>query len=128
MKHNEFKTKDEYLQYRKEWKAEYKQLTKDIRLLKVGKKDAQRGSTCWRNKNALDEALMLTSKIVEETYRWEPKERAKKLLEGKEYSWILWYSLPTCQQNATRMLEELKLAKQEAQRQYEEQKQKMTTL
>lgn len=79
MRNNQFKTKEEYLQYRKEWKTEYKQLSEDIRECKKDIRDMQR---------------------------------------NKEYAGGLQSSLVGLRAEATGMLEELKLAKQEAQRQY----------
>lgn len=42
MRNNKFTTKEEYLQYRKEWKAEYKQLSEDIRETKKEILDLQK--------------------------------------------------------------------------------------
>ena len=42
MRNAEFKTKEEYLQYRKDWKAEYKELSQTIREKKLLHKENSR--------------------------------------------------------------------------------------
>jgi len=74
-----FNSKETYLAYRSEWKANYKNLSQEIRETKLAIRDTQRakGNAGWMQYSLI-------------------KDRAK----------------------ATAMLEELKLAKAEAQRQY----------
>lgn len=79
MRNKTFNSKETYLAYRSEWKAEYKQLSQIIRGLKVDIKEAQ---------------------------------------HNNEYAGGMQSSLISWKKNATAMLEELKEAKQEAQRQY----------
>lgn len=76
MRNSQFKNKEEYLQYRKDWKAEYKQLSKDIRVQKY-------------------------------------YIRGQHTPSSSDY-----YELHRLRTTATCMLEELKQAKEEAQRQY----------
>jgi hypothetical protein len=79
MRNPQFKTKEEYLAYRSAWKAEYKQLSYEIR---------------------------------------ETKKDIRELMRNREYAGGLQSSLIRQRAEATAMLEELKLAKVEAQRQY----------
>ncbi len=74
-----FNSKETYLAYRSEWKANYKALSQQIRETKVDIKETQR---------------------------------------AKGYAGSMQYELLKLRKKSTAMLEELKLAKQEAQRQY----------
>lgn len=74
-----FTNKEEYLQYRKEWKAEYKQLSNEIR---------------------------------------ENKKDMKDVMRHNEYAGGIQSCLIRQRYEATTMLEQLKDAKAEAQRQY----------
>ncbi len=74
-----FNSKETYLAYRSEWKANYKALSQQIRETKIDIKETQRANG---------------------------------------YAGSMQYELLKLRKKATAMLEELKLAKQEAQRQY----------
>lgn len=76
-----FNSKETYLAYRSKWKAQYKELSQQIR---------------------------------------ETKHDIKEAMRAKEYAGRMQYSLLKMRAQATAMLEELKLAKLEAQRQYRE--------
>jgi len=79
MRNTTFNSKETYLAYRSEWKAEYKQLSHEIR---------------------------------------ETKKDIRELMRNREYAGGLQSSLIRQRAEATAMIEELKLAKIEAQRQY----------
>lgn len=81
-----FTNKEEYLAYRSAWKAEYKELSKTIRELKVKIRNIQR---------------------------------------NREYAGKMQYALIKERKAARIMLDDLKLCKMEAQRQYLEQKQSL---
>lgn len=80
MRNTEFKTKEEYLQYRNDWKDEYKQVSANIRELKNDIRNLQR--------------------------------------EGNPNVGIYQSSREKHRKQATLMLIELKLAKEEAHKQY----------
>jgi len=98
-----FNTKEEYLAYRSEWKAQYKELSQQIRDYKFC-----RWFTSVRNPDRITPEL---------------EARFKKLVakHGNKF-----YYVAPLQKKATAMLEELKEAKQEAQRQYLAAKAKQT--
>jgi hypothetical protein len=98
MKNIEFKTKEEYLAYRSEWKAEYKQLSQDIRDLKF-----------CRN---FPQANRFNNPANVKRYR----EIQKRLFNNVNTN--VYWVLEEKKRKATDMLEQLKEAKQEAQRQY----------
>ena len=86
-----FTTKDGYLQYRSQWKEQYRQLSADIRDFKFCRKHSSIGTDHY--------------------------ERIKKAHSTQFGFWpqtLAWAG----RKKATEMLEELKLAKVEAQRQY----------
>ena len=89
-----FTNKEEYLAYRSNWKAEYKELSQKIRNAKFCK---------WYC--SLGEA------------RTTPELTARFQAIGHGTDWGYW-SIYKMRQKATAMLEELKLAKVEANRQY----------
>ena len=99
-----FNTRIEYLAYRAQWKAEYKQLSADIRLFRLACSFSQRS----RHK-ALTPA---EEEIV--------AQAEKRVAPNKGYFSIssFLYQRHRLARRATEMLEELKEAKQEAQRQY----------
>ena len=74
-----FNSKETYLAYRSNWRANYKALSQQIR---------------------------------------ETKHDIKEAMRAKEYAGSMQYSLLKMRAQATAMIEELKGAKQEAQRQY----------
>lgn len=111
-----FTNKQEYLQYRKEWKETYKQLSNDIRESKWMRNISQRAYSDGYNQTYEYNRVV---KYVEST-----------LLENKRYIELynkhigkfIWYRLiPDIKKmslKAKNMLDELKLAKIEANRQY----------
>lgn len=90
-----FTNKEEYLAYRSNWKAEYKELSQQIRDYKFCR---------WFV--SLKNPKRITSEL---------EERFKKLVAKHGNRFYYVYPL---KQKATAMLAELKEAKQEAQRQY----------
>jgi hypothetical protein len=122
MRNIEFKTKEEYIQYRKNWKEEYKQLSEIIREKKWMIKEYQR---------AYNKAYIETRK---DSYFYnECFKRAEEILkdnklyqnlEGKYKNDKKWVEL--YRKEARDMMEELKLAKLEAQRQYLASKENLT--
>ena len=121
MKNFYFPTKEEYLQYRKEWKAKYKELSQTIREYKWMQKEYSRmWNKAWIAHG--DPFTLLWDDTRVNPRFWDylhlmenenEKYRVirKRYIQGKK--WIGYY-----QENATAMLEELKIAKVEAQRQY----------
>lgn len=102
MKYNEFKTKEEYLAYRSEWKAEYKQLSQDIRDLKFCRN--------FPMANRFDNP--------ENVKRY--REIEKRLFPSANQH--VYWELESKRAQATGMLEQLKEAKMMANYQYLEQK------
>ena len=121
MRNPQFKIKEEYLQYRKDWKTEYKQLSQTIREYKWMQKEYSR---MW-NKAMIAHGNPYTLSWYDTRmagHFWDyfhlmENENKKYQIIKKRYEqgkkWIGVY-----QKEATQMLEELKLAKVEAQRQY----------
>ena len=114
MRNSQFKTKEEYLQYRKDWKAEYKQLSQTIREKRWFNREYQRAY----NKATLElppiersynKIYVRTMDLLQTNQRYQ--DLIQKYKSDKK--WVELYSM-----QATQMLEELKEAKQEAQRQY----------
>ena len=99
----QFNSKETYLAYRSNWKATYKQLSHDIRLLRYAHNAIQRPS----GKELPGDAQRI--------------ESAKKLLKhnGPVYNCTFLYAKQRLSAQATAMLEELKQAKVEAQLQYQ---------
>lgn len=93
-----FTTKQEYLTYRSNWKAQYKQLSQDIRDLKFCR--------------AFPQANRFNDPKNVERYR-----EIEKRLFNNANTCVEW-KLEQARSKATQMLEELKEAKVEAQRQY----------
>ena len=114
-----FTNKEEYLQYRKEWKADYKQLSQTIREKKWLHREFNR---MW-NKAMIAHGHPNTHWDNTKSGRfWEyldvmQKENPQYVELKKKYTndrkRVELYS-----KQATQMIEELKEAKQEAQRQY----------
>ena len=115
-----FTNKEEYLQYRKDWKEEYKQLSQTIREKKWLYKEYSR---MW-NKAMIAHGHPDThwDNTIKSRSFWEyldvmQKENPQYVELNKKYTndqkWVELYS-----KQATQMLNELKEAKQEAQRQY----------
>ena len=94
MRNIKFSTKEEYLVYRSEWKAEYKTLSQQIRDFKFAR---------WYQ--TLGES------------RKSPEGDARWLKISNQYKTNCFY-VYGLKAKATGMLNELKIAKQEAQRQY----------
>lgn len=113
MSNNQFKTKEEYLQYRKDWKAEYKQLSEDIREKKWMQKELNRA---WNKGKQWGEVQEILSQNKRYQTLHEKYKNEHYLIAGLDF----YKSL------ATGMLEELKEAKQEAQRKYLVAKAKLT--
>jgi hypothetical protein len=97
MKHT-FTTKEEYLAYRSNWKAQYKELSKDIRDLKFCR--------------SFPQAHRFENPKSVERYR-----EIEKRLFNNPNTCVEW-KLIEKRVKAFRMLEELKEAKKEAQNQY----------
>jgi len=92
-----FTTKEEYLAYRSNWKAQYKQLSQDIRDLKFCRWFA-----------SLKNPVRITPDL----------EERFKMLSTKHGNIYYFYCIHASKSKATTMLDELKEAKAEAQRQY----------
>ncbi len=90
-----FNSKETYLAYRSEWKAQYKELSQQIRNAKFC-----RWYCSLRNPKRITPAMTA---------------RFQKI--GPTTDWTYW-NIFKMRERATFMLEQLKLAKQEAQRQY----------
>jgi len=119
----EFKTKEEYLEYRSEWKEKYARLSKSLRIYR---------QCCNANLTIWNKAMLMAfgsggrdyyekmSKAfdIHKVLLTEKTENHKKLesfIASNEY-------VKGSSADATAMLEELKEAKLESQRQYLEQK------
>jgi ClpP class serine protease len=124
-----FTNKEEYLQYRREWKAEYKQLSQTIREKKWLHKEFSR---MW-NKAMIAHGHPDThwNNNIKSGRFWEyldvmQKENPQYVELKKKYTndrkWVELYS-----KQATQMIEELKEAKLEAQRQYLASKEQLVT-
>ena len=126
MRNLKFNTKEEYLQYRKDWKAEYKQLSQTIREYKWMMKEYNRmwnkAMIAHGNPYALSwyDTRWYDTQVTGQFWNYFhllEKENEKYQIIRKRYEqgkkWIGYY-----QENATAILEELKEAKLEAQRQY----------
>jgi hypothetical protein len=117
-----FTNKEEYLAYRQAWKAEYKELSNTIREIKWARKFMNK--TCNKTIKELGgnrngkwcEYYNMVNKTLEEEKRFQS---ISKLVKHD-----LWSDKH--KNIATQLLEELKLAKIEAQRQYQEQHQTTT--
>ncbi len=119
-----FNNKEEYLAYRKMWKAEYKELSQSIRDAKLCRKIYQRE---WNRASKEAKLPGLNNR-----YNWSAINKLQKeYLKNNEKYQELWkkYNPSNCQYwtypnrdklkvVATRMLKELKDAKVEAQRQF----------
>ena len=116
MRNKEFKTKEEYLQYRKDWKAEYKELSQRIREKRILQKDNSRifnkavleTGTTWG-----DGLWRLVEYLTDDKKKTDPKYKELTEKYTGDRKWIELYS-----KDATLMLLELADAKVEAQRQY----------
>jgi len=124
MKNTEFKTKEEYLQYRNDWKAEYKQLSQTIREKRWLYKEYSR---MWNKAYvAHGNPFILTwdmyengrcnRRFLDYLHLMEKENKQYQILEQKYREDKNWLGV-NCKQ-ATQMLEELKEAKQKAWRQY----------
>jgi len=122
-----FNTKEEYLAYRQMWKAEYKALTQTIRdakrakyLFQVATSKANRDSHVPGQFRSYAKFHNLTKENLEQDVEYQ--ELKKKYNTTNNQYWMYPARIPL-KEAATRMLEELKGAKIEAQRQYMEQHQ-----
>ena len=126
MRNNQFKTKEEYLQYRKDWKAEYKLISQAIRDKKWLRKEYCR---------AFNQTMNLHGHPWNGVYNESQRDAFVEdlnhdLKENKRYQELKdkWKDcLESYREDATAMLEELKLAKQEARRQYLASKEQLVT-
>lgn len=116
-----FKTKEEYVAYIKEWKSRYAHITHCIRIRRLYGKENMR---IWSKavlmsgaRNSSDIAILKAFDIAK-LLRTELSEHHKKLEATVNSPDFFEYS----SEDATKALEELKLAKIEAQRQYSETK------
>lgn len=104
MRNPKFTTKEEYLQYRKDWKEEYKQLSQHIRDFKF----ARWYQSLGEKRQNLDGDRRLEE--IKKKYRTD------------------YFGVWGLKVKATSMLEELKFAKKEAQRQYLASKQSLVSV
>jgi hypothetical protein len=125
MRNTTFSTKEEYLAYRKQWKADYKALSETIRLRRLINKGYQRayGKACAQ----IDMAPSLGNSTWLERYQQRNSLRDTLLAEDKGYQTLLkkyepYKDVKASSADATRMLIELKEAKIQAQEQYLAQK------
>lgn len=88
-----FKTREEYLKWRAEWKAEYKELSRKIRELKYARKEY-----IWKYR-AKDQNTV---------------KRRTKLGVNPNYDYSASWKIPDLKYQATGMLEDLKQAKIQA--------------
>ena len=121
MRNKNFNTKEEYLQYRKDWKEKYKELSQTIREYKWMMKEYDRMwnkawiahgdpyALSWHDTRVGGRFWDYFHLLEKENEKYQIIR--KRYLQGKK--WIDYY-----QKEATAMLEELKIAKVEAQRQY----------
>ena len=110
MRNLKFTNKEEYLQYRKDWKEEYKQLSETIRDYKWMRKEWSRACNIAQSKVKKESNYY---DHVGEILKQSPRYVHLKEKYKNDRKWLEQY-----QTQATEMLTELKLAKQEAQRQY----------
>ncbi len=104
MKNIPFNSKETYLAYRSAWKAEYKNLSAEIRLLRLADRFYQRSQYAARPLGEPERRCL---------------ERATKLCAPEPFSLHLaHFNRNRHRARATEMLAELKEAKLEAQRQY----------
>ena len=130
MRNPKFNTKEEYLQYRKDWKAEYKQLSQIIREKRWLQKEVSRVTNkamvqlgfhnlpYWDTCDGLKSRNTLINLFLSENEKYQT---LRKKYEN-DYKCVELYSM-----QATQMLEELKESKQEAQRQYLASKEQLVT-
>ena len=114
MRNTEFKTKEEYLQYKKDWKSEYKELSQTIREKKIlHKKNSRIFNKAVSEKGWGDGLWRMVEFFTEDKKKTDPKY--KELVEKykDDRRWV-----ENLSSEATMMLEELKESKMEAQRQY----------
>ena len=122
-----FTNKQEYLTYRSEWKARYKEVSQSIRDMKYIR--TVYAQTCSRAEKVLDkngvksnrysELWQLQSTMLKELPEKNP--HYGKLFEkykDKNGNVPWYYKIDEFREDARKMLEELKLAKIEANRQY----------
>lgn len=114
MEYDKFKTKEQYLQFRFEWKRRYKKLSDTIRNYKWMRRE---GDRMWNTANI--ECRPYENKYYYWVELGKKNDKYSKIsAEYREGGWpVKYYS-----ELATAMLEELKLAKVRAQEQYMAQK------
>lgn len=124
-----FNNKEEYLAYRKMWKAEYKELTRTIRdakrcklLFQQATSKANRDSYVPGQYRNYSKFHNLTKENLEQDVEYQ---ELKKKYNVTNYQYWMYPNHETLKGVARRMLEDLKGAKVEAQRQYMEQKQEL---
>ena len=128
-----FKTRDGYLQYRADWKRYYATLSAEIRECKAWLREEARLATKVHQPNATSHYHLLThSQYLQAIDALIPADKRAWILEirkrhqtsmGPYSPWFVWRKLAA---TATTLLDELKLAKIEAQRQYTEFKAKIS--
>lgn len=122
-----FTNKEEYLAYRQMWKNEYKELTRTIRdakrcklLFQQATSKANRDSHVPGQYRNYSKFHNLTKENLEQDVEYQ---ELKKKYNTNNYQYWMYPARIPLKEAATRMLEELKGAKIEAQRQYTEQHQ-----
>lgn len=120
-----FNNKEEYLAYRKMWKAEYKELTRTIRdakrcklLFQQATSKANRDSHVPGKFRSYAKFYNLTKENLENDVEYQ---ELKKKYNTSNYQYWMYPDREKLRGVATQMLEDLKGAKIEAQRQYLEQ-------
>ena len=114
MRNNNFKTKEDYLRYRKDWKRDYLELSLDIRNRKYYLKEYYRAYNKIRRNVDPDNQWNRFYDQVDELLEKDKRFQELKIKYKPEKYW----NLNKFKKWATGMLRELKLAKEEARRQY----------
>lgn len=127
---NKFTTKEEYLIYRSEWKVKYNELSNKIRGAVRSRKQYQKAwskaeKEC-KTPNVYSDPQKIY-KVQKEILKNDPIYQALwRLYNPTNYQYWCYPDREKLRKEAFAMLEELKEAKQEAQRQYEEQNKLLT--
>ena len=124
MRNNEFTTKKEYLQYRKEWKTEYEELSKQIRDARLMRKIYQQAYSkaeleCKNpgQYNNYMKIYKMTNEILKDNIKYQELYQKYNITKNQ-----YWHYITPWSEKARLMLEELKLAKAESNRLYWENK------
>lgn len=122
-----FTNKQEYLAYRSEWKARYKEVSQSIRDMKfvrkihaqIFTKSEKKVNEQGAKQNYYRELWDIQEGLLKELRESDTRYKAIFEKHKDKNGIIRWYSLvDEFRKEATQMLEELKLAKVEANRQY----------